>query len=91
MISPLQQTINSSIQVALVYDGYRNIAFMVLAAIFLLIVLIMMIGFIREKPKVPKGCNLTSTVLYVILYLIGIILLVITVITSTGEICKLIN
>ena len=58
---------------------------MLIAAIYLIIIIVEIIGLSLKKPRLTKGCNLTSTLFYVILYLFGIIVLIVTVLISRGK------
>lgn len=62
---------------------------MVIAGLYFLIIIVQIIGLSVKRPRVTKGCNLTSTLFYVLMYLFGIIVLVIAVLIASGTIILL--
>jgi hypothetical protein len=64
---------------------YRNIAFMVLAALYLIIIIVISLGAGFKRPRIMKGCNLSATPLYILMYILGFLMLILAVVMSTGK------
>jgi hypothetical protein len=58
---------------------------MVVAGLYLVIIIVEIIGLSVKKPRLTKGCNLTATIFYVLMYIFGIIVLIAAVVFSSGN------
>jgi hypothetical protein len=59
---------------------------MVVAGLYLLIIIVEIIGLAVKKPRLVKGCNLTATIFYVLMYIFGIIALIAAVAIASGNV-----
>jgi hypothetical protein len=64
----------------------RNGLMIAIAVFFYLIIVIIGFGTYRKKPRVMKGCNLTSTLFYVLFFIFGILVLILSVVLG---LCKI--
>ena len=62
----------------------RHILFIVIGSLIILIAVVILIGLTKRKPKVMKGCNLSGTFVYFLLYLMTIIVLLMAFIGGLG-------
>ena len=54
----------------------RNGIMIAIAVLFYVIIVVIGFGTYRKSPKLMKGCNLSSTIFYVLFFILGILVLI---------------